>query len=63
MQQGVYVASLINNLGQVILTKLISHNRGSSIETIEIPKSLASGSYEIKITDRSTIFILKVIKN
>jgi hypothetical protein len=58
---GVYGIRLLNSSGQVILTKLIHHADGSSIEVITPDHKLAKGIYQIEIvkSDRS-VEILKV---
>jgi hypothetical protein len=47
---GVYTLRLRNELGQVILTKLISHSEGSSMETLELNNSIQKGNYVLEIT-------------
>jgi hypothetical protein len=47
--KGGYAIKLINNLGQVIVVKQIEHEDGSSIETIQINKSVSKGNYHLEI--------------
>ena len=48
--EGKYTIRLLNKLGQVIVSKQISHGAGSSIELIKSDYSLAHGMYQLEIT-------------
>lgn len=60
--QGMYSLRLINQSGQVILTKQIAHSEGSSTETIELNKTIQKGKYvlEVAAPDKSKR-LLKII--
>jgi hypothetical protein len=46
---GVYNVRLLNPLGQVVLTKQITHTEGSSTETIKWDYNFARGVYQLEI--------------
>jgi hypothetical protein len=46
---GKYVLRLLNNLGQVIVSKQIERNEGSDIQTIQWDYKLAHGTYQLEI--------------
>ncbi|MEO6550764.1 MAG: T9SS type A sorting domain-containing protein [Ferruginibacter sp.] len=50
MDAGIYDISLLNNLGQSILSKTINHAAGSSLENIQPGFKLAAGIYQLKVT-------------
>ncbi len=49
MPQGVYAVRLINNLGQAVLNKRISHGPGTSVEKIQPDKKLVPGIYHLEV--------------
>jgi hypothetical protein len=49
MPQGVYSVRLINNLGQTVLSKRISHSSGTSTERIQPDKKLVPGLYYLEV--------------
>jgi hypothetical protein len=63
LQKGSYAISITNKLGQQILTKVIDHAGGSATQTIEPPKVLAAGIYQLKLTGEGINVIRQVIKN
>jgi len=48
--EGVYYARLVNQIGQVIVSKKIVHAAGSSTETIQWNQGAARGIYNLQIT-------------
>ncbi len=54
--EGNYNLRLINNLGQVMLTKEIYHAEGTSMETIRVSRNMVDGVYKLEVTrpDKST---------
>ncbi|MCY7423259.1 MAG: T9SS type A sorting domain-containing protein [Chitinophagaceae bacterium] len=48
--KGTYNVRLINTLGQVLLTKKISHMEGSSTETIQLTNIMQKGQYILEVT-------------
>jgi hypothetical protein len=54
MEKGNYSINLFNQLGQQIWTRQISHNGGSSNQTIQLG-NIASGVYKIRITNGSAV--------
>ena len=55
---GKYNVSMINNMGQTILTTTINHLSGSTTETIKMNKVLPSGVYTmmLKNTDGTGVY-------
>jgi hypothetical protein len=47
---GMYGLRLLNNMGQVMISKQITHVEGSSIETIQLDKYTAHGAYQLEVT-------------
>ena len=54
--EGNYNLRLINNLGQVILTKQIYHAEGTDMKTIRVSRNMVDGAYKLEVTrpDKST---------
>jgi hypothetical protein len=48
--EGMYGVRLLNNIGQVIVSKQISHTEGSSTELIKWNYTLAHGIYQLEVT-------------
>ncbi len=48
--KGTYNVRLMNTLGQVLLTKKISHMEGSSTETIQVNSIMQKGQYVLEVT-------------
>jgi hypothetical protein len=48
--KGIYQIKLINSIGQVVMTKQIQHEEGSSNETLRPDKQIAHGNYQIEVT-------------
>ena len=57
--EGSYGIRLLNKSGQVMITKQISHAKGSSAETIQLDKYAAHNIYQLEVTkpDHSQINI------
>ncbi len=51
MPKGDYTVQLLNVRGQVVFTKNITHNGGTTSQVIPITKSLAAGIYLIKVVN------------
>ena len=47
---GMYGLRLLNNMGQVMITKQVNHAGGSSTETIQLDKYTAHGIYQLEVT-------------
>jgi hypothetical protein len=50
MPKGTYGIQLINNLGQIVFSKVEEHPGGSGTETINPGKNLPKGSYHLEVT-------------
>jgi autotransporter-associated beta strand protein len=61
LEKGNYSVTLFNQLGQQVMSKTINHNGGSSNQTIEIG-TLASGVYELRLSNGQTVITQKLIK-
>lgn len=48
--EGVYGIKLINNEGQVVLSKNVNHAAGNNTELIRISKGIAKGIYTLQVT-------------
>ena len=51
MEQGMYALNVFNSLGQIVLSKKISHADGTLIEVIDAENKLVPGVYQVTITD------------
>ena len=47
---GNYGIRLLNNMGQVMISKQINHAEGNSTETIRLDQNAAHGIYQLEIT-------------
>ena len=64
MPSGLYTIKVLNNMGQVIVTKQLNRNAGSSIESISLGKGVAKGIYQVEVTKPDySKFNAKVISN
>jgi hypothetical protein len=61
LEKGNYSVTLFNQLGQQVMSKTINHNGGSSNQTIEIG-NIASGVYELRLSNGQTVITQKLIK-
>jgi len=60
-EKGNYSVSLFNQLGQQVLNSTISHNGGSSNQTLALG-SLAAGVYELRLSNSTTVITKKLVK-
>jgi hypothetical protein len=51
--KGIYEVKLINSIGQVVMTRQIKHDEGSSNETLRPDKQIAHGNYQLEVTGGS----------
>lgn len=64
LPQGIYNLRVINQLGQVITTKKITHTAGTSMETITIENKMNPGVYQLEVIDPGkNITTISVIAN
>jgi hypothetical protein len=61
LEKGNYSVTLFNQLGQQVLNRVINHNGGSSNQTVELG-TLASGVYELRLSNGQTVITQKLIK-
>ena len=62
MHAGFYIVSLTNAVGQRLMNKTISHSGGSAVETLELPRVLTQGIYQLSVTGGGMHITEKVIK-
>jgi predicted RNase H-related nuclease YkuK (DUF458 family) len=64
MPRGMYSINLVNNLGQVMYSKKINRENGSSTENIRLTKNFITGIYHLNIIkpDYTTITLKLLIK-
>jgi hypothetical protein len=60
IEKGVYTVKVVNNLGQEIAARTITHNGGSATQTISIGNA-ATGKYNMVITNGTTAVTKTVI--
>lgn len=61
---GLYDLRLINNLGQVLVSKKIKHTGGTATHRIETGNTLTNGLYDLEVTEpNKKISIIKVMIN
>lgn len=63
LEKGKYALNLYNMAGQRLMGKVIEHNGGSSIQTIELSYNLAKGIYHLELTRDGQIFSQRIIKD
>jgi hypothetical protein len=61
VEKGIYTVKIYNNIGQELAAKAINHNGGSATQTIDLGKGIASGSYNMQITNGTTVITKTVI--
>jgi hypothetical protein len=54
LDKETYIVNVYNDLGQVIITKAINHQGGSSVHTIELPAGLIAGVYRMNLKGNNT---------
>jgi hypothetical protein len=65
MADGIYKATLLNAAGQMMLSKLINHAAGTSMENVTPDYKLAAGIYQLEVTapDKSKTILKVIVKN
>ena len=64
MEKGAYQLSLINNQGQILLSRQVEHEGGSAAKSIELNQFLAQGIYYLRISKGNVeLLTQKLIKN
>jgi hypothetical protein len=56
VEKGVYYFDLFNNSGQKIYAGVINHAGGSSASTIQLPTSITSGLFQLRIKNNTSVF-------
>jgi Secretion system C-terminal sorting domain len=56
MEKGTYQLDLFTNSGQKIYTGTINHAGGSSAETLQLPATITSGIYQLRIKNNKSVF-------
>ena len=62
--KGTYTVSLINDAGQQVMNRQVSHNGGSAVQTITIDKEVGNGNYRLQVIkpdNRKTIISLVIV--
>ncbi len=63
-EKGKYNIRLVNNQGQALFVKLINHNGGNSLQSLQLPASIANGSYIVEIeSPGKTTVSMRIIIN
>ncbi len=62
LRKGSYTITLTNKLGQQVMNKVIEHAGGSSTQSIESPKALSAGVYQLRLTGDAINILKGVIK-
>ncbi len=61
VEKGIYTVKIYNNVGQELAAKTINHNGGSATQTINLGKGIATGTYNMQITNGTTVITKTVI--
>jgi hypothetical protein len=61
LNKGNYTLSVFNQLGQQVLNRVINHNGGNATQTFDL-SALAAGVYEMRLSNGTTVFTDKLIK-
>jgi hypothetical protein len=61
VEKGIYTVKIYNNIGQELAAKTINHNGGSATQSIDLGKGIASGAYNMQITNGTTVITKTVI--
>jgi hypothetical protein len=61
VEKGIYTVKIFNNIGQEVASKTISHNGSSATQTIDLGKGIATGTYNMQITNGTTVITKTVI--
>lgn len=62
LPKGKYRVTLINNTGQQLMNKEISHEGSSVKQTINLDNNITTGIYQLRISGNNTILIKTVVK-
>ena len=57
MPSGIYQVKLINNLGQVLLSKRVVHTEENSTEALLVNKNVAKGVYNLNVAKSDNIML------
>ncbi len=58
---GIYTIKLVNNFGQVLLVKRITHVGGSVSQALQVPSLVGKGVYQLQITGNGTTNVIPLI--
>jgi hypothetical protein len=61
VNKGIYTVKIYNNIGQEVASKTINHAGGSATQTIDLGKAIATGTYNMQITNGTTVITKTVI--
>lgn len=61
--KGNYVITITNKGGQQVFSKAIQHNGGSIKQTLQLPKGLTTGAYQLRLAGAGISIIKQLIKN
>jgi len=61
LSKGNYTMSVFNQLGQQVLNRVINHNGGNATQTVDL-SSLATGIYELRLSNGQTVLTEKLVK-
>ena len=62
LEKDSYILSLTTKSGQKVYTRVIQHNGGSSLYTIQLP-TLAAGIYQLNLRGNNISITRQLIKN
>lgn len=60
-ERGKYVVRLINTQGQVLFVKLVNHTGGNSLQSLQLPATIAGGNYLMEIVEPGKTIVSKRI--
>jgi len=61
LSKGNYTMSVFNQLGQQVLNRVINHNGGNATQTVDL-SSLATGIYELRLSNGQTVLTERLVK-
>lgn len=61
LEKGLYTVTIFNRAGQQVFNSRINHNGGASTQTIDLPRSLDAGMYNIQISNNENRFSKNII--
>jgi hypothetical protein len=62
LEKGTYRIMLMNNLGQVVYNKQLTHDGGSATQTLEFDKRVAPGVYQLSVSGDSGRITTQILK-